>query len=131
LWGDYQAIRWLQENVQGTPVLAEAPVGYYREFGVRASSFTGLPTLAGMHESEQRYGWQVGPRSAQARNLYTTVDPQRTIDLLGELDIEYVYVGPLEQIEYPGALAKFDRLAQGGQLEVAYRNELVVIYQVP
>jgi len=57
LWGDYEAIRWLQENVPGTPILAEAPVGYYREFGVRASSFTGLPTLVGMHESEQRWGW--------------------------------------------------------------------------
>ena len=71
LWGDYEAIRWLQENVPGTPVLAEAPIGYYREFGVRVSSFTGLPTLVGMHESEQRYGWQVGPRSgAGAQPLY-------------------------------------------------------------
>jgi YYY domain-containing protein len=131
LWGDYQAIRWLQENVRGTPILAEAPIGYYREFGVRASSFTGLPTLVGMHESEQRYGWQVGPRSAQARDLYTMIDPQRTMNLLHELSIEYVYLGPLERVEYPSAPAKFERLAQVGQLEVSYRNELVTIYRVP
>jgi uncharacterized membrane protein len=130
LWGDYQAIRWLQENVPGTPVLAEAPIGYYREFGVRVSSFTGLPTLMGMHESEQRYGWQVGPRSSQARNLYTMSDPQRTMDLVHELNVEYIYLGPLERVEYHNVSAKFEHLAQIGQIEVVYRNELVTIYRV-
>ncbi len=131
LWGDYQAIRWLQENVRGTPVLAEAPIGYYREFGVRASSFTGLPTLVGMHESEQRWGWQVGPRSAQARNLYHTVNLEETMDLIRELDVEYVYVGPLERTEYPQAHVKFERLSELGTLSPVYRNDLVTIYQVP
>jgi YYY domain-containing protein len=130
LWGDYEAIRWLQENVPGTPVLAEAPIGYYREFGVRVSSFTGLPTLVGMHESEQRYGWQVGPRSQRARDIYTMVDAERTMDLLYELNVEYVYLGPLERIEYSGAPAKFEYLAQVGWLEVVYQNELVTIYRV-
>jgi YYY domain-containing protein len=130
LWGDYEAIRWLQENVRGTPVLAEAPIGYYREFGVRASSFTGLPTLVGMHESEQRWGWQVGSRSAQARDLYNTVDLQRTMELIRELDVEYVYLGPLENVEYPAAAEKFEKLADGGLVKVVFQNDLVTIYRV-
>jgi uncharacterized membrane protein len=130
LWGDYEAIRWLQANVPGTPVLAEAPIGYYREFGVRVSSFTGLPTLVGMHESEQRYGWQVGPRSTQARNLYMISDVPRTMELLRDLNVEYVYLGPLERVEYHGAPAKFEGMAQAGLIEVVYQNELVTIYRV-
>jgi YYY domain-containing protein len=130
LWGDYQAIRWLQDNVPGTPVLAEAPIGYYREFGVRASSFTGLPTLLGMHESEQRYGAQVGLRSAQARDLFNTADEERTLELIRELGVEYVYVGPLERTEYPLASPKFEQLAAQGYLQVVYQNDLVTIYQV-
>jgi uncharacterized membrane protein len=130
LWGDYEAIRWLRENVWGTPVVAEAPIGYYREFGVRVASFTGLPTLVGMHQSEQRYDWQVGPRSGEARELYTSTDLQRTWALIEELRVRYVYVGPLEKVEYPGASAKFEQLAQANMLAVAYRNDLVTIYRV-
>jgi uncharacterized membrane protein len=130
LWGDYRAIRWLQKNVKGTPVVAEAPIGYYREFGVRVSSFTGLPTLVGMHESEQRWGWQVGPRSGQARTLYRTLHLEETMDLIRELDVEYVYLGPLERVEYPEAAAKFERLQAMGKLSIAYRNDLVTIYSV-
>ena len=51
-----EAIRWLLDHVTGTPVVAEAPAGgymvdgqsvtadYYRAGGLRAASFTGLPT---------------------------------------------------------------------------------------
>ena len=113
-----------------SPRTAEAPLGYYREFGVRASSFTGLPTLVGMHANEQRWGWQVERQSRQARQLYTTVDVDQTIDILREVRIEYVYLGPLERIEYPQAAAKFEYMALSGQLEVVYQNELVTIYRV-
>jgi YYY domain-containing protein len=130
LWGDYQAIRWLQEHVPGTPVQAEAPVGYYREFGVRAASYSGLPTLSGMHQSEQRYPSQVGVRSARAHDLYATVNLGRTMDLIDQMQVSYVYLGPLENIQYPSAKDKFDGLVTGGLLTVAYSNDLVTIYRV-
>jgi uncharacterized membrane protein len=130
LYGDYQAIRWLRDHVQGTPVLAEAPIGYYREFGVRVASYTGLPTLLGMHESEQRYAWQVGQRSGQANELFMSSDLQRTMELIGELGIQYVYIGPLERTEYPHTVDKFDQLAFRKLLSVAYQNDLVTIYKV-
>lgn len=130
LQGDYEAIRWLREHVEGTPVLAEAPIGYYREFGVRVSSHTGLPTLIGMHESEQRYAWQVGERSGKANDLFHTANLERTLDLLRELDVEYVYIGPLERTQYPHAAGKFEQLAFRRYLSVAYQNEQVTIYKV-
>ena len=44
---DREAIAWLWEHVEGTPVISEAPLGYYREGGLRVASYTGLPTVVG------------------------------------------------------------------------------------
>jgi uncharacterized membrane protein len=127
---DYDGIQWLLWNVQGSPVVAEAAIGYYREFGVRVASFTGLPTLVGMHQSEQRYDTQVGPRDGEARLFFTETDYARVADLAGRLHIKYIYVGQLERIVYPAAgLAKFDR-AVGSYLTLAYENPRTKIYQV-
>ncbi|MBN1584242.1 MAG: hypothetical protein JXA89_26270, partial [Anaerolineae bacterium] len=130
LRGDYEAIRWLRDNVKGTPVLAEAPIGYYREFGVRVTSYTGLPTLKGMHASEQRYGWQVGTRSGQANELFMSNDLPRTVELIDELGVKYIYVGPLERTQYPHSIAKFEELVFSKYLSIVYQNDLVTIYQV-
>ncbi len=127
---DYDAIQWLLWNVRGSPVVAEAAIGYYREFGVRVASFTGLPTLLGMHQSEQRYDFQVGARDGEARTFFTESDYARVFDLAKRLHIKYVYVGQLERIVYPAAgLAKFDR-AVGTYLDVVYENPRTKIYAV-
>jgi YYY domain-containing protein len=127
---DYDAIQWLLWNVRGSPVVAEAAIGYYREFGVRVASFTGLPTLLGMHQSEQRYDTQVGQRDGEARSFFTEPDYARVADLAKRLHIKYIYVGQLERIVYPAAgLAKFDR-AVGSYLDLVYENPRTKIYQV-
>ncbi len=126
---DYEAIRWLLENTRGTPVLAEAPIGYYREFGVRVASFTGLPTLLGMHQSEQRYGDQVGKRSEEAWQFFASTDKNLTLKLVRKLRIGYIYIGQLERILFsPESLAKFEELAKEGWLKEVFRNEGTVIY---
>lgn len=127
---DYEAIRWLLEHIRGTPVLAEAPIGYYREFGVRVSSFTGLPTLLGMHQSEQRYGDQVGKRSEEAWQLFASTDLSLTLKLIRKHRIGYIYIGQLEKATFsPESLAKFEKLAQDGWLKEVFRNEKTVIYK--
>jgi YYY domain-containing protein len=127
---DYEAIQWLLWNVRGSPVVAEAAIGYYREFGVRVASFTGLPTLLGMHQSEQRYDFQVGARDGEARTFFSEADYARVVDLAKRLHIKYIYVGQLERIVYPAAgLAKFDR-AVGTYLDVVYENARTKIYAV-
>lgn len=128
---DHEAIRWFQENVGGTPVVAEAPVGYYRELGLKVSSFTGLPTLVGMHQSEQRWDWQVGERNRDAVQLYETSDPEEAIGLIRKLRVAYIYLGQLEQILYSSeAISKFEHLRQRGFLELAYENPKVRVYRV-
>ena len=140
---DYDAIRWLQEHVTGTPVVAEPPASwyqvdgknvgydYYRAGGLRVGSMTGLPILLGQHQGEQRYGWQVGQREQIAREFWETTDAERAWRIAEELHIDYVYVGPLERILFtPAQLAKFDAWVQSGRAEIAYQNPQVTIYRI-
>lgn len=129
---DYEAIRWLQENVPGTPVLAEAKVGYYREGGMRVAAYTGLPSiLGGLHQSEQRYASQVGDRDFVVSEFWTTPDPQRTLELIDRLGLEYIYVGQIERITHGSYIEeKFEQLRQQGALELVFVNEKTKIYRV-
>ncbi len=128
---DYEAINWLLENVRGTPVVAEAPLPYYREFGLKVASYTGLPTLLGAHQNEQRYDWQVGQRSGDADVFYRTVDLEEARELIDRLNIGYIYVGQLERTIYPEeGLDKFEDLRGFGDLDLVYRNAGVKIYEV-
>jgi uncharacterized membrane protein len=127
---DRAAVAWIWEHIEGTPVLAEAPVGFYREGGLRISSYTGLPTLLGAHEYEQRPAEQVVPREADAQLLYTTQDPGVALELIRKHHVRLVYVGSLEHALYsPMALAKFDTLVEQGALERIYANEKVDLYR--
>lgn len=128
---DYQALQWLLANVKGTPVVAEAALPYYREGGLRVATYTGLPTFLGAHQNEQRYGSQVGKRDGQAREFFNTADIPRTLQLIRELHVSYIYIGQLEHAVYdPVGLAKFDEMVRRGELEVVYENERVKIYRV-
>jgi uncharacterized membrane protein len=139
---DYLAIRWLLDHVPGAPVLAEAPAGayvvdgqsvtadYYRAGGLRASSFTGLPTFVGQHQYEQRAADQVSQRTQLGQEFFATTDLARTRELMSELRVGYIYVGPLERILFrPEGLAKFDALVGQGDLDLVYRNQQVTIYR--
>jgi uncharacterized membrane protein len=145
---DYEAIRWLQDNVQGTPVLAEAKIGFYREGGMRVAAYTGLPMpLGGLHQSEQRWPEQIGPRDGLYMEFWNTPNPERAWQLIDELDISYIYLGQLEQTLYdpemtdslrtwgvtyfsPAGRAKFETLEREGKLERVFQNEGTRIYRV-
>jgi YYY domain-containing protein len=129
---DLEAIRWLQENVAGTPVIAEAALGYYREHGGRVASYTGLPTLLGHHQQgEQRWGSQVGPRSRAAEALFNGTSIPQARQIIQDLHIRYLYVGQLERNYYQAAgLEKFERMVEEGDLRVAFQNEGTTIYRV-
>ncbi len=128
---DYAAIRWLQEHVSGTPIIAEAKIGYYREGGMRVAAYTGLPSvLGGLHQNEQRYASQIGQRDALVNDFWTAPDLARTGSLLAELNISYIYVGQVERITYGNHVGdKFDQLAAQGILKVVFENEKTKIYQ--
>ena len=124
---DFAAIAWLNENVEGQPVILEAPGGSYAYEG-RVSAHTGLPTLLGWagHELQWRGDYdEQARREPDIETLYTSVKPGQVLTLLDKYGISYIYVGPLERNRYPAAgLAKF-----AGLTDVVYEVGAVTIYQ--
>ena len=113
LSADYDAIRWLQANVQGSPVVLEGLTPNYR-WGGRISIYTGLPSVVGWrwHQEQQRWGYRraVGERARDVNRIYATRDPAEALDLMRKYNVEYVYLGRLERLYYPAAgLAKFEQ----------------------
>ena len=130
---DYEGIRWLQDNVKGSPVVLEAHNTQYR-WSSRIADYTGLPTVLGWpwHQIQQRkpHDSAVQERISDVKEIYSTPSVTRALEMLKLYDVEYVVVGQLERAYYhPGALEKFDRLAREGMAEVVYENEGLKIYR--
>lgn len=128
---DYEAIRWLQQNVEGSPVIVEAVTPLYR-WGGRYSVYTGLPAIAGWdwHERQQRpkLAWLVEERQRAVATVYGSADAELTRELLRRYGVKYVIVGPVERAYYPtSGLAK---LAAMPDLRAVYQNPGVTIYAV-
>jgi uncharacterized membrane protein len=135
LTGDYYAIRWLQENVEGSPVILEG-LGW-REYlwANRVSVYTGLPTVVGWrhHQAQQRVGVDgemVNWRLDDVNECYNTTDIARAEEILEQYDVGYVYVGEYERAYYDAqALAKFDQMVERGLLQLVYDAHGVKIYE--
>ena len=131
---DYRAVDWMQQNIEGSPVVLEGGTPLYR-WGSRISILTGLPTVIGWdwHEKQQRaaFGVLVDTRLADVANMYSTADSATLLRLLRKYNVSYVYVGQLERNYYPpGGITKFDSMEGTGQLVRVYRDGPVSIYQV-
>lgn len=126
--GEYDAIMWLRQNIDGSPVIVEAVGGQYSGFG-RISANTGIPTLLGW--AGHQYQWR-GPSTSEpavrdqvVRDIYTQPDWLFTADLLDGYGVSYIVVGNLERDAYgPQVNEKF-----AGNLNVAFQNESVTIYR--
>lgn len=140
---DLVVIDWLNENVHGTPVIAEAAFGTYRCNGSRFSIATGLPAVIGWqrHQQQQRYLDDLGIREAALRELYTTSDTARHEAIIDEYNIEYVIVGQTER-HYPTidgndcidtgseeGIASLESLVDS-RLEVAFASGSTTVYRV-
>ncbi len=107
---DYEAINWLDRNIQGTPVILEAPGAPYA-YSSRVASLTGLPTVIGwgMHEIMWRGDWvAVEQRTNDVNAIYESRDGEQVVGLLGKYGVKYIFVGEVERQKYSReGLAKF------------------------
>lgn len=132
---DYQAIRWLQEHVQGSPVIVEANLRQLYRWGSRMTINTGLPGVVGWewHQQQQRAvtpGVWVTERIQEVDNFYTTTNLGEAADFLRKYNVRYIIVGQQEQGHYPGpGLDKFPDAA-GSLWREVYRQGDTVIYEV-
>lgn len=130
---DYRAIRWMQDNVQGSPVIVEANCPEYH-WCSRFTIYTGLPGVVGWnwHQRQQRTltPEKVEQRVSEVGSFYTTSDVQEALNFLRQYEVRYIVVGQLEQAEYPGpGLDKFADNA-GKLWDAVYQEGDTTIYQV-
>jgi len=132
---DARAIRWMQENVSGSPVIVEAHTNEYRHWGSRFTIYTGLPGIIGWenHQRQQRATMQGDPVSERIKHFhafYLTTDREKVIAFLKQYQVEYIIVGQLERIYYPGpGMEKFEVYA-GDLWKPVYQDHLTTIYRV-
>ena len=131
---DYLAIQWMQDHVQGSPVIVEANTVEYR-WGSRFTIYTGLPGVVGWnwHQRQQRAitpsEW-VTNRVDEIGTFYRTDNRPWTVDFLRRYNVRYIIVGQLEKAYYSGiGLEKFNDW-NGDLWREVYRDRDTVIYQV-
>lgn len=135
LAGDYYAIRWMQDNIKGSPVIMEGLAGEYH-WGNRVSVYTGLPAVIGWswHQRQQRIMLPdplVEKRRNDVNTCYNTGDIAYALKILKDYGVSYVYIGEYERAFYdPAGLEKFDRMAEQGLLQLVYDQLGVRIYKV-
>ena len=136
---DRDAIRWLQDNVSGSPVILEAhndtPVWQQYSWSTRIADYTGLPTVLGWpgHQRQQRgdYQYAIFERMDRVREIYDTTDVGRAQELLQQYRVKYVMVGELERRYYAlEGLQKFEDLATEGWMQRVYENQGMSIYEI-
>ena len=131
---DRDAIAWIQEHVDGSPVVAEVnttPVLY--GWHGRYSMFTGNPTIVGWdyHQRQQRppQSSEVQTRVADVQTMYRTTEPRVAHRILTRYGATYVVVGSLERAYFPEGAGKWLK-GVGRYWTLAYANPGVQIYRV-
>ncbi len=137
--GDYDAIYWFINNVEGSPVIMEAAIGPYRGAGSRFSIHTGLPDVIGWdnHETQQRYVADIAPRVTDVKMFYSDGDVATKAQTLAKYRVEYVIVGDVERYSEWGdqryasdeGLAAIESMV-GTYLEVAFQSGNTTVYRV-
>lgn len=125
---DYDAIQWINSNIQGQPVMLEAQGDSYTDYE-RISANTGLPTVLGwtVHEWLWRGSYDIpAPRIEEVRTIYESVDQLAKITIIKKYHIAYVYVGQLEKEKYPNLTES--TLQDMGK--VIYHKGTVTIYKI-
>jgi tetratricopeptide (TPR) repeat protein len=131
LRGDGAAIRWLNDNIHGTPVVLQSDLWFYRPYGVRIAANTGLPNIISpLHASEQHDPAQVDERDQDLQTIYKTTDQNQALGLLSKYHVGYIYVGEIERAAYGQiGTSKFDQMV-GAYLEPVYDADGVKIFKV-
>lgn len=147
---DAEAIDWINENIQGTPVILEACGSSYTYAG-RISVLTGLPSVMGWFTHEWLWrdydeagGYAVAlERTFDVERMYLSSDAEEIRALVDKYEVEYIYIGQFEKdckwlCTYGDAVGK-NLYEQNGGInteallalgEVVFQNEEVTIVKV-
>ena len=127
---DAKAIDWINENIEGTPVMLEANGDSYT-YANRVSVLTGLPTVMGWftHEWLWRDSYDLAnERSEIVKTIYTSTHMETVSSLLETYKVEYIYVGEQERIKFADTGINEYGLRKLG--DIVYENEGVYIIKI-
>lgn len=119
---DAEAIAWLNENVQGRPVILEANGDSYTIYN-RVSVLTGLPTVLGWQVHEWLWHNSLEPvsaRDADVQTIYTSQEQEQVRALLNKYQVTYLFIGTCEYEKYAPLGMNPEMLRQLG--EVVYEG---------
>jgi uncharacterized membrane protein len=117
----YAAVEWLNENIEGSPVICEAYGNSYTDRCI-VSAYTGLPTVFGWmtHEWLWRYHGIVDPETDTLKSdpqndvfsiyitprhndidmVYLSGNVQQVQQIINKYNIEYIIIGNIEMYSY-------------------------------
>jgi uncharacterized membrane protein len=131
---DYHAIRWMQDNIKGSPVIVEGNVPEYR-WGTRYTIYTGLPGVVGWnwHQRQQRAlnpsEW-IFERVDEVTQFYFTTDVDEAMAFLRKYNVKYIILGQMEMAIYPlDGLAKFYQY-ENQYWKPVYTYQETTVYEV-
>jgi len=135
LFGDYYIVRYINENIEGQPVIAEADFFSYTSFG-RIAANTGLPSIFNWYthqhlwrSPEVSYSGEYHPmlfeRMSDLETLYTANDPSIAWGIIEKYDIHYIVVGPLERARYRGTINE-EMLRSLGEIAIEVYNSYLI-----
>ena len=135
---DYQLIRWMQENVEGSPVILEGrrPGSEYQWNG-RFSIMTGLPSVLGwnFHQRQQRTFFPMNEwifqRERNIQQFYNTDSIDVAVDIIHHFDVKYIIRSGLEEVHSTvEGLEKLEQMVEQGLLSVSFELDGGKIYAV-
>lgn len=128
--GDYNALKWINENIKGTPVVLEASdINSSYTYISRVSTNTGLPTVIGWTGHELFWGRdpeEITQRIADVNSIYSTDNEKKALELIDKYNVRYVYIGQLERQLYS---VRTDKFEDKTHFELVYLGP-VTIYKV-
>ena len=100
---DAAAIRWLNDNVEGQPIILEASGDSYQDYDNRVSAMTGLPTVLGWYVHE--WLWrndleEENQRKEDVQTIYTSSNAHQIKSLIEKYKISYLFIGSCEYEKY-------------------------------
>ncbi len=99
---DAEAIRWVEANIEGQPIVLEANGDSYSEY-CRVSAMTGVPTVEGWYVHE--WLWRSDPadlnqKAADIAAIYTSEERENVVQLLRSYEVDFIFVGSCEREKY-------------------------------
>lgn len=101
---DYEIVTWLNENVEGTPLVVEFPGRTFVHGTPRISMLTGLPTFLGWDFHVQLRGAktiEIDQRKREISEFYQTRDPVKAHSWAREKQIRFIVIGEREYTHFP------------------------------